>query len=84
MGYSDKYGYVATTRHGRTGPIAEDEPVAVFRAQDEMSVEVLIAYLEACEREDCAEDHVASVRRQIDNFALWQRSHSTRRPGDQP
>lgn len=84
MGLSDKYGYVATTRHGRTGPIGENEPVAVFRAQDELSIDVLRYYYNLCVRAGCSSDHLASLDRQLTNFERWQAQNPTRTPGTMP
>jgi hypothetical protein len=88
MGYSDKYGYVSTTRHGRTGPIGESEPVAVIRAQDMLAVPTLRDYLKRCRKVGCSQEHIASIERQIENFRQWQESEfhqmEVRRPGDQP
>lgn len=81
MGFSDKYGYVATTRHGPSGPIGEDEPVALFRAQDRLAVEMLEQYRRRCVEEGCHPDHVSSIETQIDNFLAWQERNSTRTPG---
>lgn len=88
MGYSDKYGYVSTTRHGRTGPIGEEEPVALIRAQDALAVPLMQEYRKMCKKAGCASDHIDSVERQIENIRGWQESayHASevRRPGDPP
>jgi hypothetical protein len=84
MGYSDKYGHVTTERHGRTGPIGDEEPVAIFRAQDKYATAALTYYLVLCSSKGCAPDHLESVTKQIENFEAWQASNPTRRPGDSP
>jgi hypothetical protein len=84
MGYSDKYGHVTTERHGRTGPIGDEEPVAIFRAQDQLSVPILLHYRRVCIENGCAQDHISSVTQQIENFRTWQGANPTRRPGDNP
>jgi hypothetical protein len=81
MGYSDKYGYVATTRHGRSGPIGEDEPVALIRAQDDLAVPTLRYYRERCVVAGSPDDHIESIDHQISNFTNWQHKNPTRTPG---
>jgi hypothetical protein len=82
MGVSDKYGQVTTERHGKTGPIGEDEPVALFRAQDALSIYALEYYYELCSREpDIPEDQLNSVEKQIENFKQWQLNNIVRLPG---
>jgi hypothetical protein len=65
-----KYGEVLLERC-RT-PFAEHEPVFVFRAQDELAVELLTAYRDRCIFEGCGEVHIDAIDESIRRFVAWQ------------
>lgn len=83
-GQSDKYGQVYTEREGSTSWTDPDnEPVALFRAQDKFAVELLVQYKQRCKSSGCHPDHIASIDRQIARFALYREQHpdKVRLPG---
>lgn len=77
MGIDRKYGAVSTER----GSIAADEPVFILRAQDATALDVLDAYARISRDAGARESHLAGVAAVRDEFAAWQASHFTKRPG---
>lgn len=68
MGYDGKYGRV-TTEHGNIG---EDEPVIVFRAQDKLLPEVLLAYYQLCAQNGSPSFHLKIVEEACERILKWQ------------
>lgn len=80
MAIDRKYGRV-TLEHGT---IAEDEPVVVFRAQDELLVKVLENYLDLCSCAGSPGRHLKAQEEQIEQIRQWQESHHTQVPRSDP
>lgn len=70
MGYDLKYGHVSTER----GSIADDEPVVVFRAQDEVLPALLDWYREACELRGSPDRHLHAIDDARAAVTAWQES----------
>ncbi len=59
--------------------IPENEPVFLLRAQDSISLHVLMYYLELLgDMQDPDTDMVQAVHAQIERFARWERVHHDR------
>ena len=71
MGIDSKYGRV-TTEH--PGP-DEDEPVVVFRAQDQLLPLVLEHYGLLCQAFGSPEHHVELVDQTLGTIREWQQEH---------
>lgn len=88
MAYDLKYGDVTASRgdvtHGSSigaTPLNEShEPVFILRAQDVTSTATLLAYRDECIAMGAHPDHIASVKRVIDEFVGWQSKNSTKMP----
>ncbi len=78
MGSDNKYGHVTTER----GDIGENEPVVVFRAQDELLVELLDAYREMCRQAGSPRRHLDLISNTREQVRTWQgdRTNFVRRP----
>lgn len=78
-GYSDKYGHVFVERVGNTGFDDPEEPIALFRAQDVYSIDVLKYYLEVLNVTDLIPlSQIASVKSQLENFKRWHADNPDR------
>lgn len=71
-----KYGRV-TFEHGSVG---EDEPVVVFRAQDELLPKVLIYYHLFCMKAGSPKRHLDIIWDALQRVYDWQNHHATKRP----
>jgi hypothetical protein len=80
MGLDGKYGRV-TVEHVRERPIGEDEPVFLFRAQDELLLKVLIHYHDLCKQAGSPPDHLNGIVTEIMRIKAWQDTNYTRTPG---
>lgn len=76
MPIDGKYGRVQLER----GTVGEDEPVFVFRAQDETLPELLLMYAELCERNGSPQRHLDAIDRSRDGIVAWQQSNFTQTP----
>jgi hypothetical protein len=76
MAIDTKYGRVTLER----GTIGEDEPVVVFRAQDNQLVPLLSHYLEMCAAAGSPGRHLAKIEQAKDAVAEWQASNYTQVP----
>ena len=78
MGIDIKYGRVTT----EFGDIPDDEPVVVFRAQDENLLGLLSAYLFMCSENDSPRSHLDKILDARDVVLDWQvhNSHRTKVP----
>lgn len=76
MARDNKYGRV-TLEHGSIG---EEEPVVVFRAQDDILIEVLDFYYKRCEAAGSPPRHLEIISETIGIVEDWQRSHDTKTP----
>jgi hypothetical protein len=83
-GRSDKYGQVYVERIGNTGFDDPNEPVGLFRAQDNYALTILESYLAILEiDEEVPVAQIESVRRQIEAFHQWREDNpeKIRTPG---
>lgn len=74
MGYSTKYGRIATERK----EIPDDEPVFVIRAADALACPLLSAYYSLCGKNGAAVTHLATAEAEYARFADWQELHPER------
>lgn len=80
MGYDLKYGRV-TVENVRSTPIADDEPVVVFRAQDKLLPDLLEVYRALAIAAGSPPAHMDLIERAQANIAAWQAEHHTQVPG---
>jgi hypothetical protein len=76
MGVDVKYGRVTTER----GSIPDDEPVVLFRAQDELLLSVLRHYRVECVLIGASREHVDAVTEARERVRAWQAEHDTKVP----
>lgn len=76
MGIEAKYGQV-TTEHGSIGV---DEPVVLFRSQDELLPTLLEVYIGLCEAAGSPDRHLQMLRATRDKVIAWQTEHPTKTP----
>ena len=76
MGIDGKYGRVTTER----GTIGDDEPVVVFRAQDQLLPMVLTHYYELCARAGSPAHHLQRIAETLAEVARWQVSNKSQVP----
>lgn len=76
MGYDLKYGNVTTER----GDIGDDEPVIVFRAQDEILPAVLDWYRAECARRGSPQRHLHAIDDGRAAVCAWQQGGHTQVP----
>ena len=72
-----KFG--VTLNEGHT-PLAEDEPVFVFRAQDQLMPSVLAYYAELCQSVGSPESHVSAIGEHRERVIAWQTINGCRVP----
>jgi hypothetical protein len=71
-----KYGKVTT----ENGNIGDDEPVVVFRAQDELLGHVLTQYHLLCMVTGSPDHHLTGILRARKRVLEWQRDNKTKIP----
>lgn len=76
MGIDLKYGRVTTER----GTIGDDEPVVVFRSQDQLLPKLLKIYKIMCELAGSPERHIGAIHDAAMAVKDWQADHSTKVP----
>lgn len=76
MAFDSKYGQIITS----SGQIPDDEPVFLFRAQDQLLPKVLMVYAEMCENAGSPPEHVSRIRQQELAVRTWQAKHHTQVP----
>lgn len=76
MGVDGKYGRVTT----EFGTIGEDEPVVVFRAQDELLPKLLKIYKILCEVAGSPEHHLDLIHDSAMKVRAWQIRNYTQVP----
>lgn len=76
MAIDTKYGRVQLEH----GTIGEDEPVVVFRAQDELLLKVLSAYHHLAKEAGSPAKHLAGIDTAAQAVRHWQRDHFTQVP----
>lgn len=76
VGYDGKYGRVTT----QFGDIGEDEPVIVFRAQDQLLPKVLMYYHLFCLKAGSPRKHLDIIVDSIERVKAWQRNNRTKVP----
>jgi hypothetical protein len=76
MAVDIKYGRVTTER----GTIGEDEPVVVFRAQDELLPKVLAYYHQLCLEEGSPRHHLDGILDAREVVQAWQSLNHTKTP----
>lgn len=76
MGYDTKYGLVTIER----GNIAVDEPVVVFRAQDQLLPKMMRIYQILCEVAGSPQKHLDLIHESNEKIKEWQASHTTKIP----
>lgn len=81
MGIDLKYGRV-TVENVRSTPIADDEPVILFRAKDKLLPEILNHYYAICEGMGCSDEHLELISGAMDSVRNWQATNSSRTPGE--
>lgn len=81
MGVDGKYGRV-TVEHVRSTPIGDDEPVVLFRAQDQLLPKVLEYYASLCAGAGCSAEHMRAVYKALGSVQMWQADVPPRRPGE--
>jgi len=67
-----------------SAPIAQDEPVMLFRAQDQLAPMVLLGYANLLMAHGAEEHMVDSVIRHATQMLQWQSYHPSKRPPDMP
>lgn len=72
-----KFG--VTLNEGHT-PLAVDEPVFVFRAQDALMSDVLRAYIELCIVAGATPEHIAAIEEHRQAVIDWQTVNGCRVP----
>jgi len=76
MAIDTKYGRVTTER----GTIGEDEPVVVFRAQDELLPKVLAYYHLFCVKAGSPRHHLDAIMNARGDVVAWQEHNHTQTP----
>lgn len=76
MPIDSKYGRVQLER----GTVGEDEPVFVFRAQDETLPELLAIYRKLCVDRGSPRRHLDSIDQGLHDIARWQQANHTQVP----
>jgi hypothetical protein len=71
-----KYGRVTT----EFGDIGDDEPVVVFRAQDQLLPDMMELYLDLCRRAGSPQRHLDLIAATTDKIRQWQGHHHTQIP----
>lgn len=77
MPYDGKYGKV-TLEHG--DHIPEDEPVIVFRAKDQLTIQLLDYYEMLCKVAGSPKRHIDMVAKRRREFKDWQGKNETKVP----
>jgi hypothetical protein len=80
MAIDRKYGRVTTER----GDIGEDEPVFVFRAQDQVTPWLLVEYEDLCRRAGSPQRHLDGIAAAREQIVAWQADHHTQVPQSAP
>lgn len=80
MAIDKKYGRVTLER----GTIGEDEPVFVFRAQDELLLPVLNVYMQLALVAGSPTRHIAAIVDNFETIESWQASNPTKIPSSDP
>lgn len=80
MAVDRKYGRVSLER----GTVGEDEPVVVFRAQDQLLPELLGAYAQMCIAHGSPAEHIQGLELTARQVLDWQREHHTQVPCSAP
>lgn len=80
MPIDGKYGRVQLEH----GTIGKNEPVFIFRAQDELLPELLFLYHELCERNGSPQRHLDAILRSRDEILRWQEGNHTQTPQSAP
>ncbi len=76
MAVDRKYGRVILEH----GTIGEDEPVVVFRAQDQLLPEVLAVYAQMCIAHGSPAEHIQGLELSARRVIEWQREHHIQVP----
>jgi hypothetical protein len=63
---------------GQSGPVPEDEPLFILRAQDVNAIRVLEYYQDIAEGSGALTDHLVSIDRRITEFHGFSLSHPER------
>jgi hypothetical protein len=76
MAVDAKYGHVSTEH----GAIGDNEPVVVFRAQDELLPKVLAYYHLFCVKAGSPRHHLDAIMDARERVLEWQKEHHTQTP----
>lgn len=76
MAVDNKYGRVTVER----GTIGEDEPVVVFRAQDQLLPEVIRYYAKLCRENGSPARHIAGLYATLERVRDWQHDNHVHIP----
>ena len=76
MAIESKYGRVTI----ECGDIPEDEPVFLFRAQDQLLPDILAYYAARCRSAGSPAHHIDGVDASRAEILEWQRTHTTQVP----
>lgn len=77
MGFDGKYGRVEFPDSAWV-TIAEDEPVMVFRAQDNLMPDVMKYYLQRSRQNEAPEHHLKLIEDQLRRVKAWQQTHTVK------
>ena len=79
MGIDGKYGHVEFPDHDWV-TIGEDEPVIVFRAQDNHATEVIKFYRKLCVSSEAPQHHLDLIDRTLKTFKDWKQDNTVKDP----
>lgn len=79
MAVDGKYGRVTFEKEPHT-PIPDDEPVFIFRAQDDLAAQVILFYGRLCAKEGSPDSHTDAIMEAYDRFVEWKEDHATKIP----
>lgn len=80
MAVDRKYGRVTLER----GTVGEDEPVVVFRGQDELLLPLLAMYEILCDVAGASQQHMIGVAETKQQIFDWQLANRTKIPTSDP
>lgn len=79
--YDNKYGEVEFKTPRRLKP---NEPIFIFRGQDQLLLPTLYLYLDLCRDSGSPERHLLKLEESIRRIEDWQRENTTKVPSSDP